>query len=265
MTIGNAAAEAAEAQLVLECQRAILAKSEARRAARGAVPDKPPHGWTRPDYNTPAFWQAVGDGWISEAEAEQIEKVRQDRKDRARASVGTVGPFPRRWSDPEPRESRQYANHMTTTAARDTRLTPQAKALLQIIRARCGNGLETATTKETLAKTIGRHARSIQRYIRELVAFGYIETQTRKNSIGAHTGMIVRLCEKVLPFWKDFRALGVWLQEQAGDPKKRQLLDFKGETDLSPNNDPEINPYRFREKAASFLPQWGRKWLAEPS
>lgn len=79
---------------------------------------------------------------------------------------------PTRWFRPEPRPSVQYVGHMATTAARDHRLTPQSKAVLQVLRARCGHGTVTPTCKTTLAHIMGVCTRSIGRYIAELRVHG---------------------------------------------------------------------------------------------
>lgn len=231
--------------------RAFVAKGDERRRLNPT----PPKGWHRPAYNTPEFWQAWGNGWISEAQAAEMEA----RAQRARASLGTSSAAPARWGRGEPNESRQYANAMATTAARDDRLTPQAKALLQVIRARCGNGIETNTDKTTLAAIMRRHVRSIQRYIQELARFGYVTAEIRRNGRGSHVGLIVRLCQKVLPFWKDDSGLAAWLHEvdrlpeplafgrDAGRrpnlyPSRQQAFDLTGRTEMSPNNyTPNLN------------------------
>lgn len=232
-----------------DCRRRVAAKDEARRNSR------PPVGWRRPPYNTPEFWQAYGLGWITDAQAEEIHAAYEKRQARARAASGTVAAPPRRWARQQPRQTRQYANPMSTEAARDPRLTPQAKALLQVIRARCGNGIETRTDKTTLADIMGRSVRSIQRYIQELVIFGYIASSTRSNERGSHVGLFIRLCQKVLPFWKDDRGLAEWLHE-VGDnlpdvfdwtrplaaPDTGYLFDFTGGTNMSPKNfSPNLN------------------------
>lgn len=214
-----------------ETQRGIMA-FRARAAETRAANARPPQGWRRPPYGTPEFWQAYGYGWISDEQAQEASR----RAERARASLGTLARPPRRWGRAEPRETRQYANAMATTAARDNRLTPQAKALLQVLRARCGNGLETRTTKTTLADILSRHVRTIQRYIQELVRFGYITIETRTNERGSHTGLIVRLCQKVLPFWKEDGRLAEWLEAAPQEPKSAYVLDFTGRTKTSPIN-----------------------------
>ncbi|WP_425398985.1 hypothetical protein [Aeoliella sp.] len=92
---------------------------------------------------------------------------------------------------------------MATQAARDDRLTPQSKSLLQVLVARTGKGCSTDTTKNTLGAIMNRCPRSIQRYVQELVKFGYIRTQTIKSRrTGFFIGLRVWIMDCVLPFWK---------------------------------------------------------------
>ena len=91
---------------------------------------------------------------------------------------------------------------MSTQAARDDRLTPQSKALLQVLVARTGKGRSTDTSKTTLGIIMNRCPRSIQRYLQELIKFGYIRTQTRKSKrTGFYIGLRVWLMNSVLPFF----------------------------------------------------------------
>jgi hypothetical protein len=126
---------------------------------------------------------------------------------------GASAVTPARWHRPEPRQSFQYAGHMATTAARDHRLTPQSKALLTILRARCGNGTRTDTCKTTLAHILGVCTRSVGRYVSELVRFGYIETRIRRGASGLHVGLAVLITEKVLPCFRKSAWLAGWLAQ----------------------------------------------------
>ena len=131
--------------------------------------------------------------------------------------AGAVRCAPVRWFRPEPRASVQYAGHMATTAARDHRLTPQSKAILQVLRARCGTGTVTSTCKTTLAHIMGVCTRSIGRYIAELVRFGYIEARVRRGANGLYTGLVVTVTEKVLPCFRKLPWLAGWLAQNMPD------------------------------------------------
>ena len=144
--------------------------------------------------------------------ADQVARLERNSARRARLFAG-LSSTPGRWHRPEPRPSVQYAGHMATTAARDHRLTPQSKALLMVLRARCGHGTATATCKTTLAHIMGVCTRSIGRYVRELVRFGYIETRIRHGATGLHVGLAVVITEKVLPCFRKAAWLAGWLAE----------------------------------------------------
>jgi hypothetical protein len=215
----------------------LAALLERQRSARTAAHCQKPAGYQRPAYGTDAYRADYRAGWISWDEWEADERASIERRARAKASYGRAGASPSRWHRPEPQASRQYANQMATTAARDDRLTPQAKALLQVIRARCGRGQTTTTSKTTLAAVMSRHARSIQRYIAELVRFGYIETTTRRGESGLYTGLIIRITEKVAPFYAKAEALAQWLWTTTQDTTADLFRGFSDRTGLSPKND----------------------------
>jgi hypothetical protein len=170
-----------------------------------------------------AIWRDQAAGLISLAEA-RLRSAAIGRQDAdlstepQAASSRAMRRAPRaalrpRHSRPAPQESRQYAGAMATTAARDDRLTPNAKAFLQVLRARCGKGRETAITKGTAGNIMSRSPRTIRRYLVDLVRFGYIELKTRCNARGLHLGLIVTLTERVLPFFEEARGLARWLAE----------------------------------------------------
>ena len=95
--------------------------------------------------------------------ADLVVRLEHKAARRSRLFAGAASLAPARWFRPEPRPSVQYAGHMATTAARDRRLTPQSKAVLVVLRARCGHGTDTVTCKTTLAHIMGVCTRSIGR------------------------------------------------------------------------------------------------------
>ncbi|MCK5934056.1 MAG: helix-turn-helix domain-containing protein [Fulvimarina manganoxydans] len=166
------------------------------------------------------IWREFRDGRISVEEASRrsalLEKPAGSGPIGMRGQGGGPGqprpPAPRpRSTRPAPGDSRQYSNPMATTAARDDRLTPQAKALLQVIRARVGKGYETICTKGALAGAISRSTRSIARYLRDLERCGYLKTSIRRDGRGYHLGLVVTITEKVLPFFAETKGLARWL------------------------------------------------------
>ena len=170
-------------------------------------------------------WREFREGRISLAEAQRrsakIGVLSDEQRQPIRLMHGAPGkprpPVARPREDrSEPNDSRQYTNPMATTAARDDRLTPQAKALLQIIRARAGKGTQTTTTKGTLAAILNRSTRSITRYLRDLERCGYLQTRIRADTRGFHLGLALTITEKVLPFFSEMKKLAKWLGESAG-------------------------------------------------
>lgn len=180
------------------------------------APAAEPH----PDFQARAkIWADQRAGLISIAEAQRQSAAIGAPQTRATAShIRSPAPARPRHSRPAPNASRQYAGTMATTAARDDRLTPNAKSLLQVIRARCGKGSETSTCKSTLASVMSRSARTIRRYLVDLVRWGYLEIETRRTARGLHTGLVIRITEKVLPFFAETKGLARWLAET--DPFK---------------------------------------------
>ncbi|MFY0736546.1 helix-turn-helix domain-containing protein [Aurantimonas sp. NFXS3] len=172
-------------------------------------------------------------------------------------------PTPRpRHDRPEPRGSRQYADTMSTTAARDDRLTPNAKALLQVIRARCGKGRETPTCKSTLASIMSRSRRTIARYLRDLERFGYINTEIRCTGRGLHTGLIITITDAVLAFFAETKGLARWLAETKGLdglPFAAETPGIHRVTQLSPTNevtkDSFLSPRKGLSKDAGRRPK----------
>ncbi|WP_188826085.1 helix-turn-helix domain-containing protein [Brucella endophytica] len=194
-----------------------------------------PLNWRKPAFNSRDYWFAVGNGWITDEEYEADLAAHEERVKRAKASQGKASPPPARWQRQAPQATRQYANPMSTEAARDDRLTPQAKALLQVIRARCGKHGRTETTKFTLASIMSRSVRSIQRYIGELIRFGYIVTRTRTGRTGLYTGLVIEITAKVLPYWTNFEKLAADLAGKLGADWVSNRV-FSDETKLSSKN-----------------------------
>lgn len=159
-----------------------------------------------------AIWRDQRNGLISIAEAQRRSALVGQVTPAMRAEQRRgAAPTPSRYARPAPQESRQYAPEMATTAARDDRLVPNAKALLQVLRARAGKGASTATTKFTLASIMSRSARTIARYLRDLERFGYVSTEIRRNGRGLHLGLVITILEKVRPFYEETKGLAAWL------------------------------------------------------
>lgn len=211
-----------------------------------------------PDFATrAAIWRDQAAGLISFAEAQRrsasVGQVLVAKPCQFGRVSGQLAAKPPRHSRPAPNASRQYAGEMATTAARDDRLTPNAKAFLQVLRARCGKGRVTEFAKQTMASVMSRSARTIARYLRDLERFGYIATEIRRTGRGFHTGLVVTLTEKVLPFYEEAKGLASWLAET---PKMLdtvfvgRVLGKQGVTKLSLKNQTSIfSPFRFSKAA----------------
>lgn len=178
----------------------------------GLTPQEAPH----PDFAArAAIWRDQQAGLISFAEARRRSAaVGLAQAVAVAPTVPTRRPAARpRHARPGPAESRQYAQPMATTAARDDRLTPNAKAFLQVLAARCGKGRETTITKGTAGNIMSRSTRTIRRYLVDLIRFGYLEVTTRANARGLHLGLTVRLTDRVRPFYEEAKGLARWLTE----------------------------------------------------
>lgn len=158
-----------------------------------------------------AIWRDQRAGLISLAEAQRRSALVGQVK--AEPALRRNAPPRPRHTRPAPNDSRQYAGSMATTAARDDRLTPNAKALLAVLRARCGKGRETTITKGTAGAVMSRSPRTIRRYLVDLVRFGYVELTTRCNARGLHLGLTVKLTDLVMPFYEEAKGLARWLAE----------------------------------------------------
>ena len=176
-------------------------------------------GFKKPVVGSAVYKEYVRKGMITpeEAEADQImQEIRAERTGQRKpglsnfampkeASFPVRKNTPIRWGAQSPIPSDQYTPNMATTAARDERLTPNAKALLQIIHARCATEGITETTKATLANIMSRSTRTIQRYIADLVQFGYLVTHTKQNARGLYVGLVIRTTEITKPFYADIK------------------------------------------------------------
>ena len=180
------------------------------------------HEAPHPDFAAKAeIWREQRAGLISITEAQRRSAAigaLPAKPSSGMAGQGGVGvprpPMPRpRHERPSPNDSRQYAQAMATMAARDDRLTPNAKAFLQVLRARCGKGRVTSITKGTAGNIMARSTRTIRRYLVDLVRFGYVELEILRSGRGMHLGLTVKLTALVAPFYEEARGLARWLAE----------------------------------------------------
>ncbi|WP_244498267.1 helix-turn-helix domain-containing protein [Aureimonas ureilytica] len=159
---------------------------------------------------------------------------------------------------PTPNESRQYAPAMATTAARDDRLTPNAKAFLQVLRARCGKSRETIITKGTAANIMARSTRTIRRYLDDLIRYGYIQSEIRTNRNGMHIGLVITVTELAVPFFESAKGLARWLAETPSAvlrPFEGVVAGFQGRTLMSPKNQTPISSLKGTTDTSRFAPR----------
>jgi hypothetical protein len=176
-------------------------------------------GFKKPAFGTAAYREYARKGMISPEEQEADAIMREiraertgQRKDGFADLTGSIeAPFPIhkntpvRWGQQAPIPSDQYTPNMATTAARDDRLTPNAKAFLQLIHARCASDGITETTKATVANIMNRSTRTIQRYIADLVQFGYLTTHIKRNARGLYVGLVMKVTERTKPFYASLK------------------------------------------------------------
>lgn len=156
---------------------------------------------------------------------------------------------------PSPNDSRQYTPAMATTAARDDRLTPNAKALLQVLRARCGKTRETTITTGTAGNIMSRSTRTIRRYLTQLVRWGYVETKVRMNRNGMHIGLTIIVTDLVAPFYESAKGLARWLAEMpsaALRPFTSVVAGKQGRTLMSSKNQTPISSLMEKADTSRF-------------
>lgn len=213
-----------------------------------------------------AIWRMQADGLISLAEAQR--RSANVGRERAQREARASAPVRPRHTRPEPNASRQYSGAMATTPARDDRLTPNAKAFLQVLRARCGKGRETTITKGTAGNIMSRSTRTIRRYLVDLARFGYVEVEIARNARGFHLGLTVRLTQLVQPFFEEAKGLAHWLAETPTAllrPFVGKVLTSKGVTLLSSKNQVKITssfmPFGNNDRARKTAP--GTLWKSD--
>ncbi len=91
---------------------------------------------------------------------------------------------------------------------------------------------------------LARSTRTIRRYLVDLVRFGYVELETRRNARGMHLGLTVTITQKVVPFYEEAQGLARWLAETPAAvfrPFEAVVSGSQGMTSLSPRNQSRKN------------------------
>jgi len=162
--------------------------------------------------------QALDPAQLAADEARWAERSARSARAKDAQRSGQRTPRPRD-RNPAPRPTRLWAKSIGCEAMGDTRLTMGARAALVLIRALASLG--ERISKAGLAKLLGVAPRTVQRYLAQLRAWGYIRTRLIANAIGWIVAQAVEVTEKVLP--PHWRAVG---------PQSRRS---QGETTLSPS------------------------------
>lgn len=150
---------------------------------------------------------------------------------------------PKRYALKPKEQTHRYSKWMSVDAAEDPRLGHGAVRLLQLIRCLSGRATHLETTRASLGARINRHMKSVGRYLRELVKFGYLRITHRTNGYGMVTGLYIYLTAKVLPKFKDKRPAR--RRKLAGtEPSHINVESLFNNSDLSTrepvNKDPDL-------------------------
>lgn len=198
----------------IDAMKRLSEKSRARNVKAG----EKPQSWQKPAIGTPEYAEAMSSGWISWEEAQIDEQARSVKRDRAMTSTWQRKRTPRH-ERPQPTKNGQFSQKMTTEAARSQRITPNAKALLQIINAYCGKKGYWFVTKTFIANCMGVHPRTVQRYLADLTAEGFLTIDIDQSTYhGMVKGLVIRLAQKVFPRW-----LHKWWAENIGNLDRTKM------------------------------------------
>ena len=181
--------------------------------------------------------RAMDPAQLAAEEARWTESARRSQraKDAQRLGQRTARP---RDQNPAPRPSRLWAKSLSCEAMGDTRLSMGARTALVVIRALTALG--ERISKAGLAKLLGVAPRTVQRYLAQLRASGYIRTRLIANAIGWIVAQAVEVTDAVLP--PHWRAVWPWASGSIGRKSRRT----QGETGPSPSESPGITkPGRF--------------------
>ncbi len=144
----------------------------------------------------------VGGSEASEADWAKM-RSRYERRERAwDAHVKSRKTPNRRATRPAPSPSNQYCPPLSTTPARDQRLSPGAVRTLVLIRAVIGRDSGRIITRKYLAHTLGYSERTAQRHLSLLRRYGYITTRMINAPNGRTLGQRIRVTSAARPFWQ---------------------------------------------------------------
>ena len=162
-------------------------------AKRGAPPD-----WQKPPYNSQDYRDAVYLGWVTPEEQDVDGFLADQRSRRARETT-----WRQRQNHNKGRglnQDGQYAEKMSTHAARNRNLPGNAPCLLQVLVALCGKQGHYVTTNTYLAKRLGVHPGTIRRWRHALRDAGYIVEHITQNRMTRMVeGVLIQLTTLCFP------------------------------------------------------------------
>lgn len=143
-------------------------------------------------HNTPEYWQAVNTGLISWEDAAKNEPAYLIRRER---SLQTCHRFSMKWKEKhEKPDTGAYMPELSGRVCRDKNLNGQvlkaAMFLMEQIYMKARNSRTMRITVSYVANGIGMSNRTVQRYLRNLEAEGYIQINIVRHVV---TGMVACL------------------------------------------------------------------------
>lgn len=144
----------------------------------------------------------VGGSEASEADWAEMKSRYERRQCAWDAHIKNRRTPNRRATRPAPQPSKQYCPPLSTTPARDQRLSPGAIRTLMVIRAVIGHDSERIITRKYLAQTLGYNQRTAQRHLSLLRRYGYITTRLVNAPSGRVLGQRIRVTAASRPFWQ---------------------------------------------------------------
>ena len=178
----------------LKARRAHLERLDRIKAAQlGPTPD-----WQKPPYNSQDYRDAVYLGWITPEVQERDGLLAGQRSQRARETTWRQRQNHNKGCGPG--QDGQYAEKMSTHAARNRNLPGNAPSLLQVLVALCGKRGHYFTTNTYLAKRLGVHPDTIRRWRHALRDAGYIVEHITQNRMTRMVeGVLVQLTALCFP------------------------------------------------------------------
>ena len=178
----------------LKARRVHLERLDRIKAAQlGPTPD-----WQKPPYNSQDYRDAVYLSWITLEEQDVDVFLAAQRSQRARETTWRQRQHHNKGRGLN--QDGQYAEKMSTHAARNRNLPGNAPCLLQVLVALCGKRGHYFTTNTYLAKRLGVHPDTIRRWRHALRDAGYIVEHIAQNRMTRMVeGVLIQLTTLCFP------------------------------------------------------------------